>query len=78
MTRPLRLAALLYLVGDVEVTLSANVPLNNELAAFSLTSAPAAQAAELAQQALLVPGQHALVFPNAQVSYVFCDCHEQL
>ena len=78
MTRPLRLEALLYLVGNVEVTLGANVPLNNELAAFSVASAPAAQAAELAQQALLVPGQHPLVCTNAQVPHAFCVFHEQL
>lgn len=44
---PLRLAALLYLVGNVGVTLGASVPLNNELATFSVASAPAAQAAAL-------------------------------
>lgn len=43
--RPLRLATLLYLVGNVGVTLGANVPLNNELAAFPVVSAPAAQTA---------------------------------
>lgn len=45
--RSLRLAALLYLVGNLGVTLGVNVPLNQELAAFPVAHASAAQAAAL-------------------------------
>jgi uncharacterized membrane protein len=48
--QPLRLAALLYLVGNVGITLGANVPLNNELATFPIASAPAGQATALRAQ----------------------------
>lgn len=43
--RRLQLAALLYLVGNIGVTLGANVPLNNALAAFPVAHASAGQAA---------------------------------
>ncbi|MFD1874854.1 DUF1772 domain-containing protein [Hymenobacter bucti] len=45
--QPLRLAALLYLVGNLGVTLGANVPLNEELAAFPIAHAQASQVATL-------------------------------
>lgn len=43
--RLLALATAVYLVGSFGVTVAANIPLNDELAAFPVATAPAAQAA---------------------------------